>query len=128
MPGEYTYRVRIEARFEAAHFLRTYRGAAEPIHGHSWVVEAEFEADRLDEDGIAADFVSASKALDELAGGLDTTFLNETPPFDEVNPTAENVARWFFEQLETRFAEDNARLSEVVVHEGPKGKAICRRQ
>ena len=128
MPDDYTYRVRTEARFEAAHFLRTYRGATEPVHGHSWVVEAELEADGLDEDGIAADFVSVSKALNELAASLDTTFLNENPPFDEINPTAENVARWFFDQLETRLNEDNARLSEIVVHEGPKGKATCRRR
>ena len=127
-PGEFTYRVRIEARFEAAHNLRAYRGAAEPLHGHSWVVEAELEAERLDEDGIAADFVSASKTLRELAGQLDTTYLNETSPFDRINPTAENIARWFFEQLESRLHEDNAHLVEVVVHEGPKGKAVCRRR
>ena len=128
MPDDFTYRVRIEARFEAAHSLRTYRGQADPIHGHSWVVEAELEADRLDDDGIAADFVSASKVLRELAGELDTSYLNEKPPFDEINPTAENIARWFFEQLESRLHEDNARLTEVVVHEGPRGKAVCRRR
>lgn len=128
MTDDYEYRVRIDAGFEAAHFLRTYRGGTEPVHGHSWRVEAELAADSLDKDGIAADFVTASRVLKALADSLDTTFLNETPPFDQINPTAENVARWFFDQLEKRLHEDNARLTEVVVHEGPKGKAICRRR
>lgn len=110
--------VRVRARFEAAHHLTSYLGAPEPVHGHSWQVEAALAADVLDGEGMAADFVTAQGALRELAGALDHRDLNTVPPFDRASPTAERVALWFFERLADRLA-GRAALCEVTVWESP---------
>jgi 6-pyruvoyltetrahydropterin/6-carboxytetrahydropterin synthase len=128
MAGPFRYSVTIEGRFEAAHNLRTYRGAEEPLHGHSWRVCAELATDELDEDDIAVDFVAATDTLNELCGHLDYTYINEVPPFDETNPTAENIARWFFTRMEQKLESSGAQVAAVEVHEGPKGFATVRRR
>lgn len=119
MPGKFT--VRVEARFEAAHFLREYRGFSEPLHGHSYKVEADLEGagGGLDADAIAVDFVSAKKKLEVLAKKLDYGCINDVPPFTEINPSAENIAEWFARELQSAVAEENARVVSTTVWEGP---------
>ncbi|HEX6179142.1 MAG TPA: 6-carboxytetrahydropterin synthase [Thermoanaerobaculia bacterium] len=116
-----TFTVRIEARFEAAHYLREYRGISEPLHGHSYRVEAELvgSGGGLDADAIAVDFVSATRKLAALAKRLDYTCINDVAPFDSINPTAENVASWFHRELSGAVADENAVVVAVTIWEGP---------
>lgn len=116
-----SFSVRVEARFEAAHFLREYRGISEPLHGHSYRVEAELSGrgGGLDADAIAVDFVSAKKKLEAIAKRLDYTCINEVAPFDTINPTAENVAAWFHRELSAAVAGENAVVDAVTIFEGP---------
>jgi 6-pyruvoyltetrahydropterin/6-carboxytetrahydropterin synthase len=116
-----TFTVRVEARFEAAHLLREYRGISEPLHGHSYRVEAELagRGGGVDRDHIAVDFVSAKKKLESLARRLDYTCINDVPPFDRINPTAENVAAWFHRELSAAVAGENAVVSAITIFEGP---------
>jgi 6-pyruvoyltetrahydropterin/6-carboxytetrahydropterin synthase len=116
-----TFTVRVEARFEAAHFLREYRGISEPLHGHSYKVEAELsgKGGGIDSDAIAVDFVSAKKKLDALAKRLDYTCINDVPPFDAINPTAENVAAFFHRELSAAVADEQAVVTAVTIWEGP---------
>jgi 6-pyruvoyltetrahydropterin/6-carboxytetrahydropterin synthase len=115
------YVVRVEARFEAAHFLREYRGISEPLHGHSYKVEAELSArgGGVDNDAIAVDFVSAKRKLEGLAKRLDYGCINDVAPFDTINPSAENIAQWFARELGAAVADENARVVAVTVWEGP---------
>ena len=115
------YRVRVEARFEAAHFLREYRGITEPLHGHSYKVEADLAArgGGVDSDAIAVDFVSAKRKLEVLAKKLDYGCINDVPPFNEVNPSAENIAEWFARELQAAVADENAIVTAVTIWEGP---------
>lgn len=119
MPGKFT--VRVEARFEAAHFLREYRGITEPLHGHSYKVEADLigNGGGLDEDAIAVDFVSAKRKLEALAKKLDYGCINDVAPFDEINPSAENIAEWFARELQSAVADENALVTSVTIWEGP---------
>ena len=119
MAGKYS--VRVEARFEAAHFLREYRGITEPLHGHSYKVEADLAArgGGVDSDAIAVDFVSAKRKLDVLAKKLDYGCINDIPPFYEVNPSAENIAEWFARELQTAVEDENAIVTAVTLWEGP---------
>lgn len=119
MAGKYS--VRVEARFEAAHFLREYRGITEPLHGHSYKVEADLAArgGGVDSDAIAVDFVSAKRKLDVLAKKLDYGCINDIPPFNEVNPSAENIAAWFARELQTAVEDENAIVTAVTLWEGP---------
>jgi 6-pyruvoyltetrahydropterin/6-carboxytetrahydropterin synthase len=120
------YLVRVRSRFEAAHHLTSYHGAAEPVHGHSWQVEAVLAAAELDAEGMACDFVTVRTALAALAGSLDHRDLNGVPPFDRLSPTTERLARWFFDSLAEPLAAAPARLLEVSVWEGPDCSATYR--
>lgn len=115
------YSVRVEARFEAAHFLREYRGISEPLHGHSYKVEADLEArgGGVDADAIAVDFVSAKRKLEVLAKRLDYGCINDIPPFTEVNPSAENIAEWFARELQQAVEDESAIVTAVTIWEGP---------
>lgn len=119
MPAKYT--VRVEARFEAAHYLREYRGISEPLHGHSYKVEADLagRGGGLDADAIAVDFVSAKRKLETLAKKLDYGCINDVPPFTEVNPSAENIAEWFARELQAAVEDESAVVVAVTVWEGP---------
>lgn len=119
-----SYLLRVVARFEAAHHLTSYRGAPEPSHGHSWRVEAALEAEELDAEGMAYDFVAVQRALLELTAQVDHRDLNTVPPFDRESPTTEHVAAWFHRGLAERLP--GARLAEVTVWEGPDCSATFR--
>ena len=111
-----SFSVRVEARFESAHYLREYRGISEPLHGHSYKVEADLAARSggIDGDAIAVDFVSAKRKLEVLARRLDYACINDVPPFTEINPSAENIASWFAEELQ-----------KVVEDESARGALVC---
>jgi len=117
--GNFT--VRVEARFEAAHFLREYRGISEPLHGHSYRVEADLAAKSggIDGDAIAVDFVSAKRKLEVLAKKLDYGCINDVPPFTELNPSAENIAEWFHRELTSAVLDEDAVVTAVTIWEGP---------
>ncbi|MBW3563218.1 MAG: 6-carboxytetrahydropterin synthase [Acidobacteria bacterium] len=123
-----SFAVRVEARFESAHFLRSYRGTTEPLHGHSYRVEVELrKSDRgLDGDELAVDFIAARDAVRELAGRLDYGCINEIAPFTELNPTAENVAKWFADELATRADALGGEVVEVRLWEGPENSVVYR--
>lgn len=116
-----SYRVRVEARFESAHFLRSYRGVVEPLHGHSYKVEAELSlaGGAVDHESIAVDFVSAKKSLEEIAKRLDYKCINDVAPFTEQNPSAENLAAWFHKELTEKVREERAIVDSVTIWEGP---------
>jgi 6-pyruvoyltetrahydropterin/6-carboxytetrahydropterin synthase len=119
-----SYTLRVQERFEAAHALRSYRGAPEPVHGHSWRVEVALVTEELDDEGMGFDFVEVKEALRELAGRFHHGNVNDIPPFDQVTPTTEHLARWFHGELARRLAP--ARVAEVTVWEGPDCSATFR--
>ncbi len=121
-----SYIVRVEARFESAHNLREYYGKPEPLHGHSWKVEAKFLCTKLNAEDFGVDYVHVEKAIRELAAQLDHRYINEIPPFDKINPTSENIAKWFFEELDKPEVREKHKLDEVVVWEGPFASVAYR--
>lgn len=126
MTAEFT--VRVEARFESAHYLREYRGISEPLHGHSYKVEADLIArdGGVDGDAIAVDFVSAKKSLEGLAKRLDYGCINDVEPFTTINPSAENIAGWFARELQQAVSGENALVVAVTVWEGPVNSVTYR--
>lgn len=116
--GKEKFVIQVESRFEAAHNLRQYYGAPEPLHGHSWRVEVKISSSGLDKESISTDYVKVKKALDQLAKKLDYTYINKVPPFDKINPSSENIAKWFFEHLNKRKLLGKAELQEIILWEG----------
>jgi 6-pyruvoyltetrahydropterin/6-carboxytetrahydropterin synthase len=127
-PDTRRFTVRVSARFEAAHFLREYRGISEPLHGHSYKVEADLasRAGGIDSDAIAVDFVSARHKLEALAKTLDYGCINDVPPFDRINPSAENIAEWFARELGAAVAGEDAVVEAVTIWEGPVNSVTFR--
>ena len=117
------YRVTVSARFEAAHNLIHYRGGPEPLHGHSYLVEAVLETEELNGDDLATDFVAAKKALEAIAKEFDYKYINEHPAFVGRNTSAENLAHHFAERLSESGSLGPARIAEVTVWEGPSNRA-----
>ncbi len=115
------YTVRASVEFAAAHVLHGYAGACNRIHGHNFVVEVETVAHDLDAVGMAIDFTELERQLASIAQELDHRMLNEIPPFTEVNPTAENIAAFFWTRLGASLAGlprgDRVRLTAVTVRE-----------
>jgi 6-pyruvoyltetrahydropterin/6-carboxytetrahydropterin synthase len=120
------YRVTVSARFEAAHNLIDYAGGPEPLHGHSYRVEAVLETDELGRYDLAVDFLPAKKALEALSHQLDYRYINEHPDFTGRNTSAENLARWFASGMEASGVLGAARVAEVTVWEGPENSATYR--
>lgn len=117
------YRVTVSARFEAAHNLIDYVGGPEPLHGHSYEVEAVLEADKLQQYDLAIDFLPAKRTLEAIAKELDYGYINAHPDFAGRNTSAENIARWFAERLDSSGALGWTRVAEVTVREGPENRA-----
>ena len=117
------YRVTVSARFEAAHNLIDYPGGPEPLHGHSYEVVAVLESKDLQQYDLAVDFLAAKKALASITKEFDYRYINEHPAFAGRNTSAENLARYFAERLETSGVLGWTRVAEVTVGEGPENRA-----
>lgn len=115
MPPRYT--AKIVTDFAAAHLLRGYPGVCSQLHGHNWKVEVEVEARALDAIGMSMDFKDIKRATKELIDSLDHRHLNEIPPFDEVNPTAENIAAYLYRRLAEQIDTDTLRVGAVTLWE-----------
>ncbi|MFP4273304.1 MAG: 6-carboxytetrahydropterin synthase QueD [Halothiobacillaceae bacterium] len=121
-----TYSLRVETDFAAAHSLRGYDGNCARLHGHNWKVEVEMTGEKLDEVGMLVDFKIMKQAAREVAGRLDHLYLNEVPPFDGINPTAENIAAWFFEQVGALLNRPTARVTAVTIWETERAAVTYR--
>lgn len=82
--------ISVRDSFPAAHRIRIDdRGTREPIHVHHWRVEVRVRGvDRPER--TAADLRDVVSRWVRRARGRS---LNDVPPFDRINPTAEEVAR-----------------------------------
>ena len=93
------FEVTVEEKFASGHALRNYRGKCENVHGHNYRVQVALHGETLDQTGLLVDFVELKKVLGAIIDRMDHRFLNDVPPFDMLNPSAENMARYIFEEL-----------------------------
>jgi len=113
------FEVAVEQSFASAHALRNYKGRCENVHGHNWKVRVVIEGEKLDATGMLVDFLDVKSLLGEILDHIDHQFLNEIPPFDVVNPSAENIAEYFYQELSGKLAETPVpvRIREVKIWE-----------
>lgn len=112
--------LKIATDFASAHSLRDYPGDCARLHGHNWQVEVLVKSQVLNELGIAIDFREMKKQTKAVVKKLDHQYLNEIPPFDKLNPTAENLAKYLFEEIKRLINNENARVCEVIIWETPR--------
>ena len=120
----FMYTIYKETTFSGAHRLREYKGRCEALHGHNWKVRAYVSSGELDELGMVMDFKELSKALEDAASHLDHKYINEVPPFDTINPSAENIARFFYDELSARLKNSRAGIEKVMIWESESSCAI----
>ncbi len=114
------YQISIEQHFDAAHFLRGYQGKCEALHGHRFRVVVEIKAPKVNDIGIAYDFIELKQHLGGILARFDHTCLNDVPPFDKINPSSENIATTIYHELKPKLAGAPVSLSCVEVWESPQ--------
>jgi 6-pyruvoyltetrahydropterin/6-carboxytetrahydropterin synthase len=123
------FEVSVEQTFAAGHALRNYKGACENVHGHNFKVLVTIEGERLDDAGMLVDFLDVKQSMRDVIARLDHVFLNDIPPFDVKNPSAENIAEYFYDELDRRLAGNPVpvQIREVRVWETDIQSAAYRR-
>ncbi len=99
------FEVSVEDSFAAGHALRGYRGKCENPHGHNYKVRITLTGDKLDNIGLLYDFKDLKCAMNQVIERLDHQFLNDIEPFQTLNPSAENMARFFYQEIGGVLAE-----------------------
>jgi 6-pyruvoyltetrahydropterin/6-carboxytetrahydropterin synthase len=118
------FEVMIERNFSSAHQLRGYRGKCENLHGHNYKIEIYARGRELDNIGLLVDFGELKTAADEVVQYLDHRNINELPPFDvELNPSAENLARYILERVASRVGDERVKIYKVRCFETPTSVA-----
>jgi len=114
------YKISVEDHFDAAHALRGYRGKCETLHGHRFRVVVKVTASELDDIGLAYDFTELKARLKAILERFDHTTLNDIPPFDEINPSSENIASTIYNEIKAALKEAPVELTAVEVWESPE--------
>jgi 6-pyruvoyltetrahydropterin/6-carboxytetrahydropterin synthase len=113
----------VEDEFDAAHFLANYQGRCETLHGHTWRVQAVFQARAVEPNsGLAVDFQELKTVLKNILDRLDHSFLNENKLLKGLNPSCENLARLVYELVKKEFPLKipGVSLSQVTVWESAR--------
>jgi len=108
-----SWSLKVRDKFQAAHFLKEYKGKCDKIHGHTFQVEVQVDVEKLDAAGIGVDFTEIKAKLSSILP--DHTLLNEIFDF---NPSAENLARHLFLRLKEFYP-----VREVTVWESEDAAA-----
>ena len=117
------YQISVRQHFDAAHFLRGYKGKCESVHGHRFEVVVTIQSKVLNDIGIAYDFLELKNNLNEILSLFDHRSLNDISLFKNINPSAENIARVIYEELQAKLAEEPVTLTSVDVWESPENCA-----
>lgn len=111
------FELSVQRVFRASHAL-LIDGEREESHTHDWRVTLVVAGAELVSDGLLCDFHDLEKSLDEVLGPFEDADLNRTSPFDQINPTAELVAKYIAESVSGRLG-DKVHVNRVSVTEAP---------
>jgi 6-pyruvoyltetrahydropterin/6-carboxytetrahydropterin synthase len=113
------FQVSVEETFSAGHALRGYQGKCENPHGHNYRVRVNVAGEQLDSIGLLYDFTHLKRILRGLIEGVDHKFLNDLAPFDVINPSAENMAKFFYDETSRQIgpALHGPRITSITVWE-----------
>ena len=94
------FQVSVQETFSSGHALRGYKGKCENPHGHNYRVQVTLEGPQLDSIGLLADFSRLKEVMRAIIKRLDHQFINDLEPFTTVNPSAENMAKYFYDEAQ----------------------------
>lgn len=113
------FEVMVRLNFSSAHRVEDYPGNCERLHGHNWIVEIYAKSNTLDELGMVIDFRVLKEKASKVVSLLDHQLLNELPYFKNLNPTAENIAKFIYDELKKEIS-----ISKVIVYESEDSCAL----
>ena len=109
------FSVTVRDHMMVAHSLRGEMfGPAQRLHGATYIVDATFRCETLNEDGVVVDIGRAAELLHEILGELTYRSLDDEPSLAGINTTTEALARVVADQVAER------------VHAGALGDAARR--
>ncbi len=121
------FEVTIEETFAAGHALRNYRGKCENVHGHNYRCQVSIQGESLDEIGLLVDFVELKRVVHSVLDRMDHQWLNDFPPFNVLNPSAENMAKFIYDEVNSGLQVKNGiRVESVRLWETDTASATYR--
>ncbi len=114
------FQITVEDSFAAGHYLRNYGGKCENPHGHNYKVRVTLWGEELDRAGLLLDFKDLKDVMRDLVDRLDHQMMNDLEPFTVVNPSAENLAKYFYDETQKklhRVGNGRVRVKDVTVWE-----------
>ena len=115
------FEVTVEAGFSSGHYLRNYRGKCENPHGHNYKVFITLQGKDLDQAGLLLDFRLLKQVMRPVVEYLDHKMINELEPFvTEINPSAENLARYFYQETSAQvhaMTDGRVRVKDCTLYE-----------
>ncbi|HEX4156517.1 MAG TPA: 6-carboxytetrahydropterin synthase QueD [Acidobacteriaceae bacterium] len=114
------FEITVQAGFSSGHYLRNYHGKCENPHGHNYRVLLTLIGEELDPSGLLLDFKELKHVLRPTVDYLDHQMINDLKPFDTVNPSAENLAKYFFDQTASQLRQMTAgrvRVKDCTLYE-----------
>ncbi len=122
------YILTIEDDFSSAHQLRGYKGKCENIHGHNWKVVASIKGNILNEIGLLIDFHDLKKMLSDILKNLDHQNINDIPPFDTLNPSSENIAKYISDTFNEKLKEvsKDIQIDSITVWESQTSRCTYK--
>jgi 6-pyruvoyltetrahydropterin/6-carboxytetrahydropterin synthase len=114
------FEVTVDDSFAAGHYLRNYKGKCENPHGHNYKVRITLAGNELDKAGILLDFKDLREVMRHVIERLDHQMINEVAPFTELNPSAENLAKYFYDESNSRLQQKTSgrvRIKHVTIFE-----------
>jgi 6-pyruvoyltetrahydropterin/6-carboxytetrahydropterin synthase len=114
------YEVTVEAGFSSGHYLRNYQGKCENPHGHNYKVRVTLAGGALDDSGLLLDFKLLKQVLHPVISRIDHQMLNDIEPFTTLNPSAENIAKFFYDQTKdqlNRMTQGRVRVKDCTIWE-----------
>ena len=119
------FEITIEETFAAGHALRNYRGKCENVHGHNYRCQVSVLGPDLDDIGLLVDFVELKKVVHTVLDRMDHQWLNDFPPFDKLNPSAENIAKYIYDEVSSGLGtRPGVKLGSVKLWETDTSSAI----
>jgi len=124
------FEVSVQQTFAAGHALRNYKGKCENVHGHNYRIQITCTGEKLNSIGLLVDFVEVKREMKVVIERLDHQFINDLAPFDVINPSAENLAKYFYDEvskkIEAGSTEAPVKISQVTVWETDTSVAVYR--
>ena len=122
------FEVSVEESFSAGHALRGYKGKCENVHGHNYRVRVTLEGPQLDKVGLLIDFAELKHVIRGIIQRLDHQFINDLEPFRTLNPSAENMAKYFYDEVACKLKDlpPGAHVRDIVIWETDTASATYR--